>query len=287
MFTVKFNKPKYMILRPVIPIISIFLIVLSCKNVSEQDTKNVEVQSKAYTTFDNKGHELVYHMVEKVGNYKKLKNKRDVVYNYTYTTPDGKTDISTEKYIFDGELSYGKYKQHERTLPHLMGVLEQGYDGKEFWLKANGKVVNDTTALKRVKFNRPTNYYWFTMFQKLLDPGLNYDYLGEKVIDSNRFDVVKISFELKHNNPTDIYQLYINKTTGLVDQFLFTVADFGAMEPRLMQLKYETIDGFIIPTKRQYKLSNWDAKITDEPWILVDWTNITFTSNLSISTFAK
>ena len=42
----------------------------------------------------------------------------------------------------------------------LEGTLErnQGYDGKEYWLKANGKLVNDTLALKRVKFSRPTNF---------------------------------------------------------------------------------------------------------------------------------
>ncbi|MDW7694525.1 DUF6503 family protein [Flammeovirgaceae bacterium SG7u.111] len=227
-------------------------------------------------------------MVKKVGDYQKLRSKKDVAYTYTYTTPDGKADISTEKYIFDGELSYGEYKQHQRTLPQLEGTMEQGYDGKEYWLKANGKLVNDTTALKRVMFSRPTNFYWFAMFQKLLDPGLRYEYLGEKELDNKSFDIVKVSFESQNDKPTDIYQLYINKETGIVDQFLFTVADFGIIEePLLMQMEHEEIDGFLIPSKRKYKKSTWDAEVTDAPWILVDWSDIKFDNNLKKEEFSK
>ncbi len=47
-------------------------------------------------------------MVQKVGDCGKIYNKKSVEYTYTYQTPDNKTDISTEKYIFEGELSYGK-----------------------------------------------------------------------------------------------------------------------------------------------------------------------------------
>ena len=120
----------------------------------------------------NKGYDLVYEMVEKVGTYSDLNSKNNVTYTYTYQTPDGKSDISTEKYIFNGELSYGMYTVHERTLANLEGRIEQGYDGNEFWLKQRGEVILASTSLKKIAFNRPTNFYWFTMMQKLLDPGL-------------------------------------------------------------------------------------------------------------------
>jgi len=269
-------------------IFSFLLSITSCKNASEKKIKEVATQKETTINFQNKGHEMVYNMVEKAGNYQKLRDKKDVVYTYTYTTPDSKSDISTEKYIFDGELSYGEYKTHQRTLPQLEGIMEQGYDGKDYWLKANGKLVNDSTAIKRVMFSRPTNFYWFAMYQKLLDPDLNYEYLGEKEIDATKFDIVKVSFESKNDKPTDIYQLYINKETGIVDQFLFTVADFGVFEePLLMQVKYENIDGFLIPSKRKYKKSTWDAEVTDAPWILVDWSNIKFDNNLKREEFTK
>ncbi|WP_299256908.1 hypothetical protein [uncultured Aquimarina sp.] len=268
------------------------LILISCNDKNQPKTEIVTPESKIVKettpTFQNKGHELIYNFVKKVGDYNTLRNKKDVVYTYTYTTPDGKSDISTEKYIFNNELSYGEYRQHQRTLPDLEGIIEQAYDGNEYWLKNNGKLVKDSLALKRVIFSRPTNFYWFAMFQKLLDPGLKYEYLGKKNLESKNYDVVKISFESQNEKPTDIYQLYINKESGLVDQFLFTVADFGVIEtPFLMQMEYEKVDDILIPNKRKYKKSTWDATITESPWIDVTWTNINFNNGLKKEDFTK
>lgn len=269
-------------------IISIFTLI-SCQNDSSQDGPKspVKVGIENNPTFKNKGQQLVYEMTQKVGDYSKLVSKKDVTYTYSYKTPDGKMDISTEKYLFNGELSYGKYKKHERTLANIEGEIEQGYDGSEFWLKQNGKLVTDTVSLKRVAFNRPTNFYWFTMMQKLLDPGLKYEYLKDQTIDGANYDVVKVSFESKDNKPTDVYQLYINKDTKLVDQFLFTVMDFGKTEPSLMELTYEKVDGLLLPTKRRYKSSNWDAEVTNEPWIEVNWSDVKFDTGLKKSDFKK
>ncbi|MDN3493185.1 hypothetical protein [Winogradskyella bathintestinalis] len=264
--------------------------VLSCKNDNPKTIheKDVETTSETNQVFQNKGHELVYNMVQKVGNYSQLSKKKDVIYTYTYQTPDGKTDISTEKYMFDGELSYGAYNKHERTLAELNGLIEQGYDGKEFWLKHEGKIVNEKAYLEKVAFNRPTNFYWFTMFQKLLDPNLNYEFIEETSIDGKNYNVVKITFQTDTDAPTDIYQLYINKDTSLVDQFLFTVADFGKMEiPFLMTLQYESVDGLLIPTKRQYKASTWNADVSDDPWVNVNWSDIKFNNNLTKASFKK
>jgi peroxiredoxin len=258
-------------------------VLLSC--ISESKTSS---KKEPKLTFQNNGHELVYNMTQKVGDYSSLLKKKNVSYTYTYQTPDSKADVSNEKYIFNGELSYGSYTQHERTLPQLKGLMEQGFDGKEFWLKQNGEILTDSIALKRVAFNRPTNFYWFTMMQKLLDSGLNYEHLREEKIDNKTYDIVKITFQSKDDKPTDIYHLYINKKTVLVDQFLFTVADFGKMEtPFLMTLEYEKIDGLLLPTKRRYKQSTWNADIDSMDWINVTWTNIKFNNKLSKEDFKK
>lgn len=268
----------------------ITLLLCSCTNENKSKNKKVDeiIVENNTPVFKNKGHEIIYKTVQKIGNYKTLKEKKDVDYTYTYKTPDGKTDVSNEKYIFENELSYGLYKQHERTLSDLKGIIEQGYDGKEYWLKNNGQNITDSVALKRVAFNRPTNFYWFTMFQKLLDDGLNYEYLGDKMINEKEYDIVKITFNSINDKPTDIYQLYINKETLLIDQFIFTVVDFGVVEnPMLMQLQYEEIEGILIPTNRKYKKSTWDAEVSDAPWITVMWSNIKFNNHVSKHVFIK
>ena len=263
-------------------------IVWSCNNTKQKETKapKESVITKA-PSFINKGHELVYKSVKKAGDIDQLKSKKDVVYTYTYETPDGKADVSTEKYIFEGELSYGAYYKHGRTFPDLEGLIEQGYDGNEYWLKHKEVVVEDEKRLKRVAFNRPTNFYWFAMLPKLLDPGLNYEFIGTKHIDDTAYDVVKVSFNTQ-GKPTDIYQVYINQKTLLIDQFLFTVADFGKLEtPLLMQVSYENVEGLLIPTKRKYKMSTWDATVSDAPWVHVTWSDIKFDTNVAKTVFKK
>jgi len=262
-----------------ISILSLFIVLftlVSCQNDS----------NKAAQTFQNKGHELVYESIQKVGNYDKLSKLKDVVYTYTYTTPDNQQDISTEKYIFESESSYASYKKHERTLPDLEGEIEQGFDGENFWLRHKGKYIQNEAAIKRVIFNRKTNFYWFAMFQKLLDPGLQYKYIKQQAANGNTYDVVDVTFD--SDKPSDIYRLYINQKTKLIDQFIFTVVDFGVVEePFLMKMDYEEINGLLIPTKRQYIKADWEGNVLGEKWINVQWTDIKFNNGLSKELFKK
>lgn len=139
-----------------------------------------------------------------------------------------------------------------------------------------------------VEFSRPTNFYWFTMFQKLMDPGVNYEYLKADTIGDNFFDVIKISFSTEDGKPTDIYQVYVNQTTKLIDQFLFTVAAYNVMEtPLLMQVEYTEVDGMLLPAIRKYKKSNWNADVLEGPWITATWSDIKFNNGLTKEDFTK
>ncbi len=260
--------------------LALLAVASSCANNNNDKKSTPKV-------FDNEGHELVYKMVQKVGDYNALLQKKDVSYTYTYTTPDGKKDVSKEKYIFEGELSMGEYKTHERTMPNLEGKIIQGFDGDKYWLKHNGKSIKDSSMLQRVTFNRPTNFYWFAMLPKLLDPGLSYEHLGKIDRNDQSYDIVKVSFSSSNDKPTDIYQIYINQESKLVDYFLFTVADYGVLEkPFLMELKYTSVDGIKIPANRRYKASNWKAELEDDtPWISVIWSDIKFNTGLQPESF--
>ena len=260
------------------------LSLISCKNEKTVE-KTAETISEPAMEFQNKAHELVYQMVEKAGTFQDLLALKDVSYTYFYTTPDNDRDSANEQYIFDGELSYSNYFKHERTLANLEGTFEQGYDGKNFWLKHNGEYISDSNMMKRVVFNRKTNFYWFTMMQKLTDPGLNYEFVGEDTIEGKDYNIVKISFN--SDKPTDIYQLYLNKKTSLVDQFLFTVADFNKMDPFLMKVKYEEINGLHLPTTRIYTAGNWEGQNLSENWIKVNWKNIKFNTNIPKTRFEE
>ena len=214
-----------------------------------------------------KARALVEQMVKAVGGRERLRRLRDVQYTYAYRLPDGKEDVSIERYVFDGELSWARYTKREAVvLPQLEGEMIQGFDGQSSWMIVAGKRVRDPKLLKMADFLRKTNYYWLTMMFKLLDPGVHHSYQGEATLDGRRFHVVKIGFSRGVGDVQDTYVLYINPETKLVDQFLFTVLDFGIKEPNLMRVRYETIEGLKLPTYREYARATWDGKVLEPKW---------------------
>mgnify|MGYP003668804947 CR=1 FL=1 len=257
------------------------------KNEKDEITETATEVVEETPEFQNKGHELVYKMAQVTGDYEDLKNLKDVVYHYTYRTPDQKEDVSIESYIFDGELSHGKYIKHERTLADVEGSIEQGFNGSDFWIKIDGKLSSDSSAIEATTFTRKTNFYWFAMMQKLLDPGMNYEYLGQDSALGINYDVVKVTFESTDDTPTDTYQLYLNPETHLADQFLFTVVSKGVNDPILMRVTYEQFDGVQIPTYRKYTKSDWEANVIQDVWVEEISKDVKFNQGLEKSLFNK
>ena len=243
--------------------------------------------TKLWAIADKDPRALVEKVVEAVGSVERLRSLKDVEYTYIYRDASGKIDLSTERYIFDGELSWAKYAVREmHAFPDLPGKIVQGYDGQKSWMTIDGNPVHDPKLLKPVDFMRKTNFYWFTMMFKLLDPGSIYSYEGVRRIDGIDYDLVKLTFEKGVGDVSDIYLLYINPKTHLVDQFLFTVMDFGMVDPLLMKVSYEDIQGLKLPTMRKYTMSNWEGTVDPQkPWTQEISVSIRFNNNFQRSTF--
>ncbi|NIP30073.1 MAG: hypothetical protein GTN59_05765, partial [Candidatus Dadabacteria bacterium] len=237
------------------------------------------VSSIEYDSKDPK--QLIQKMTDKTGTYEKLLHLRDV--QYKYTTTDSKTgaeEVSIERYIFDGELSWARFIKHElHVFPDKKGEVIQGYNGKESWVTLDGQLVEDPAAIKLADFLRKTNFYWFSMMQKLLDPGIIYTYGGKKTVNGIDYDTVKIEFESGVGDVSDTYLLYINRNTNLIDQFLFTVMNFNITEPYLMKLEYEEVNGLLLPAKRKLTKSNWNGDILEDSWTHEIMTEIKFNNN--------
>lgn len=232
---------------------------------------------------------LVEKVVAEVGGIDKLYSLKDVEYTYTYhDLTEDKKDISLERYVFDGELSWAKYEVREKNVvPQLAGEIIQGYNGQESWMTINGVPVDDPQLNKLCDFLRKTNYYWFTMMFKLLDPGVQYEYKGTKTVDGIEYDLVGITFGEAVGDVQDTYLLYINPKTKLVDQFLFTVMDFGLKEPFLMTVEYEDISGLKLPAKRKAVKADWDGVPKNDLWVAEISTNIKFNNGFDRSLFDK
>ena len=209
--------------------------------------------------------ELVRGVVEAVGTREGLHARRDVEYTYTYRRADGTETVSVERYVFDGELSWGRYLETPRR-PEGVSEVIQGYDGSETWVTWDGEPVEDPEVIRRADFTRKTNYYWFAMMFKLTDPGTRHEYEGTRTVDGVEYDVVRMTFGEDVGDVQDTYLLYINPRTRLVDQFLYTVMDYGRSEPSLKKVTYREVDGLMLPVRRVATESNWDGEVLGEGW---------------------
>lgn len=232
---------------------------------------------------------LIEDVVKAVGGKENFYALRDVEYQFTVLDhSDGKKDVSIERYIFDGQLSWGKWLVREKyAFPQLEGEIVSGYNGKESWATVNGQLMTDPQSHKLVDFTRKTCYYWFAMMYKLLDPGMIYTYKGARSVNGIEYDVVEITFEAGVGDVQDTYVLYINPQTHLVDQFLFTVLDFGITEPLMMKVEYEEVAGLRLPARKKYAPADWEGNIKQDVWVDEIAENIKFNNGFSRDLFEK
>ena len=230
---------------------------------------------------------LIQKMVETIGGSDGLHQLKDVQYTYIYARNQEAKDVSIERYVFDGELSWAEYKEKGAGSLNMDGKVIRGYDGKTSWMTVDGVLATDPQQQKIADFLRKTNYYWFAMFFKLLDPGINYAYKGTRNLEGIPYHMVEITFGENVGDVQDIYLLYLNPYTHLVDQFLFTVMDFGLTAPLLMKVDYLPVDGLLLPASRRYAPATWEGEIKDDNWVLEIMEDIRFNNGFDRNLFAK
>lgn len=84
----------------------------------------------------------------------------------------------------------------------------------------NGQPVADPADLLTFGYRRFINdTYWLLMGFKTFDPGVHRESAGEKSANGQTWDVVRLSFDKVGLTPGDQYWMWVNRDTGLVDQW--------------------------------------------------------------------
>ncbi|MEM6794202.1 MAG: DUF6503 family protein [Acidobacteriota bacterium] len=73
--------------------------------------------------------------------------------------------------------------------------------------------------------------YWLTMPYKLLDPGVNLSYDGEETLDGATYDKLKLTFEGVGLTPGDTYWAYIDRESGLMGRWAYSLQGWDAETP--------------------------------------------------------
>lgn len=236
---------------------------------------------------DEKSNQLLDALEKVNGGYEALAAKKDVEFNYVYDNFEKGKDVSTERFIFDGEHSWGSYKQHDiNVLPGTEGVAIQTLVDDKPMLSLDGKEITDPKAIGGTVFLRKVNTYWFAMMYKLKNPGTNYKYLGTEKVGEILYDKVSLTYdgELTKKEENDEYILYFNPETHLVDQFFFSLPAFKVNEPILkMTVQYEVIDGIHVSTLRKGFMPNKEGGFN--PIGIFTFSNVKFNNGFKKESF--
>ena len=272
---------------------SIVLLTSCVQKAKETETQAEQPETtveKAPVYDTNQPETLLRAVAYSHGGWGDLWKKGDVQYTYDYRTPDGKADVSLERYLFTNEASLGKYTQHDiNVMPGEDGEVVQYFNGQETVVMVDGKKAENPQLLGVSDFLRRANYFWFTMPYKLTDKGTIITYQGQEEYNGKTYDKVHVTYdpEITGKEQNDIYVLYVNPETKLIDRFFFSLPFLGVNEPVIIaNYQYEDVDGQLIATKRTYFLPTEEG-YAEQPNIVQTLSDITFNNGFTTENMMK
>lgn len=133
------------------------------------------------------------------------------------------------------------------------------------WL--NGQEVADPKDQLTFGYRRFINdTYWLLMGFKSFDPGVAREYTGEKTdACGEKYDVVRFSFDKVGLTPGDVYWMWVNRDTGLVDEWHMKLEGSKPEdEPSVVLFHdYRRFGGLLISTRREIKGRNQFIRLDD------------------------
>jgi hypothetical protein len=121
----------------------------------------------------------------------------------------------------------------------------------------NGQEVTDNAELLKTGYGRFINdTYWLLMGFKSFDPGVSREYAGEKSdACGHTWDVVRFSFDKVGLTPGDVYWMWVNRDTGLVDEWHMKLEGSKPEDDPTPVLfhDYRRFGNLLISTRREIK----------------------------------
>jgi hypothetical protein len=108
--------------------------------------------------------------------------------------------------------------------------------------------------------------YWLLMGFKTFDPGVTREYAGEKSdACGHTYDVVRLSFANVGLTPGDVYWMWVNRDSGLVDEWHMKLEGSKPEDEPTPVLfhDYRRFGGLLISTRREIKGKNQFIRLDD------------------------
>jgi len=165
-----------------------------------------------------------------------------------------------DRYTGDYRVS-GKNREGKDVLVIMNINTKQG----KAWL--DGTEVADPKDQLTFGYRRFINdTYWLLMGFKTFDPGVTREYAGEKTDAAGHvYDLVKLSFANVGLTPGDVYWMWVNRDSGLVDEWDMKLEGSKPEDepsPVLFH-DYHRFGNLLISTRREIKGHNQFIRLDD------------------------
>ena len=108
--------------------------------------------------------------------------------------------------------------------------------------------------------------FWLLMPLKMLDPGAHRTMEGERNDSCGRlWDVVRLNFDHGALSPKDTYWAWVNRDTGVVEEWDMKIEAMGAEDPPVEVIfrDYRRVGGVLISTRREVKRADQVVRFDD------------------------
>jgi len=131
----------------------------------------------------------------------------------------------------------------------------------------NGIEVNEPSIFELGYRRFINDTYWLLMPLKAMDPGVHREYVGERT-DScgHTWDVVKLSFDQGIGlTPGDNYWMWVNRDTGLVDEWDMHLQNMKAEDLPLTVYfhDFKRVGGVLLSTRREIRGKSSNIELAD------------------------
>lgn len=169
---------------------------------------------------DERALEIAARVMESMGGQEAWDATRNLV--FTFAVQDG-DEIAVERTHF-----WDKWEQMHRvegtSRDGQSFVVIENLDTKDGMAWLDGQRLEGDALrqwLDRAWSMWVNDTYWLLMPYKMRDPGVNLTWEGEETIGKTVYDKLHLSFERVGLTPGDQYWAWINRETGLMDQWAF------------------------------------------------------------------
>jgi hypothetical protein len=151
-------------------------------------------------------------------------------------------------------LSHTQNKEHHLVdLENRKVLIESsnfklGFDGSEVWITPDMAAMGGQSP----RFYHNLFFYFFSIPMILSDPGINYEDMGEQLLDEKKYRAVKISYQQGiGDSPEDYYIPHFDLETGQMEALLYTVTyrsgEATQQYNALLYPEWQEVDGLLVP----------------------------------------